>query len=1025
MKKFKKGIQSDSFFCIENRALPLYEYIQQLQSSHKNILLLVDDANRIWQIQAILALVIENTDKRRIKLIVTVRDYGLNIILQNLHGIIPFTKTINNFNRSDLEKVIKSNSIGNFNQIAIERILDVANGNPRIAIMAARAIKDTNDLNSISNSYSIYDTFFSDLVSVLEQTGRADLKKTIAIISYFHFVDGNKSLAEDIYNIFKISEDIFWENMHFLYTLEIVDLYEQRLCKITDQTLSAFFFYKLVILESIIDFDILLKSFFIPYYQQRMIEAIIPAARTFDFTLIESTISEPIKKYWEYLYSLKEYEKLFVVADTFWFIIPADVLIFLNSIISHTTIDKSNLVFTGNVSGVTEKIFIMLKKFSWMQEDELKISLQLACKYFLKRNDLAHEFTEYVKSSFGFSRSIAYYSVSKQILLFKTLFVEAEKNPEILRALLYIAPYFLKLHHDNTYSEGMTFTITQFGLLFNDKLRELHGIILDYICKQQSNDLLNFISQYIDQMGYALNVNEVDLKECLLFDSTYIIKAIEDKVDFKIFQGAELTQKYIIFLKEHEIDNDKIALLLKKSSTSIYFVYKLLSSDKYERMMLQKEGLTYDEINEIQKREIKEYTNNLSFQEYEELIEQIKIIKMAHKDNDYETRNGISCVFQNLVQKKELFFRLLKNLLMNKNEIYFDFSNIPWIYFELYPGDINDLYELINSYEYNLKSIWLFSFFSALPQHLIDSNYTKKLIDYFQANYYGTYLSFDFLKKYDKYEKGIFIKVCSILYENREHNKCSFSLLFNPYSEIHKNIKDIFKDDISLLEKLWLHENNKDRTFDYDGKVLKILLESNPDFIFTYLKEKYKNSRYLSEYNDHREYSFIWQLHGYETIMNNIIDYVLSEDQHFLDNSIINVFFSLKKEDQGISEIQKRYITKFITKNSKNLKKINLIFIPIKKMYFSEYPDYIFHFLTINKEIKDFKELKIEYKMYSGNDTFLPVYNKMLKLWEDIQTKLCHIDFLEHRQYIATKINNWKLRINEERKNEFLGRMYI
>lgn len=80
VKQFVESNPNFQPFCITNKNLDLYENLKTYFGADGNYLIVVDDANRLSQLSHILRLLHEQTATRRVKIILTVRDYAVNQI---------------------------------------------------------------------------------------------------------------------------------------------------------------------------------------------------------------------------------------------------------------------------------------------------------------------------------------------------------------------------------------------------------------------------------------------------------------------------------------------------------------------------------------------------------------------------------------------------------------------------------------------------------------------------------------------------------------------------------------------------------------------------------------------------------------------------------------------------------------------------------------------------------------------------------------------------------------------------------
>jgi hypothetical protein len=168
------------------------------------------------------------------------------------------------------------------NRHYLDRIADIAKGNPRLAVMAAQVAKRENTLDSISDATALYEEYFSSIQKDLEEINQLNLLKVAGIIVFFRSVDrSNKEMMNAIEAAFGIPDYQFWTISQKLHELELFDMYENEVIRVADQVLATYLFYLSFFKEKTADFGILLEQFF-PGFRSKFIDAINPVLSAFN-----------------------------------------------------------------------------------------------------------------------------------------------------------------------------------------------------------------------------------------------------------------------------------------------------------------------------------------------------------------------------------------------------------------------------------------------------------------------------------------------------------------------------------------------------------------------------------------------------------------------------------------------------------------------------------------------------------------------------------------------------------------------
>lgn len=300
-KQFKEAHSDYDVRCIYNRGLDLYEDLRIHLSESGCFLILMDDANRASRFDYLVQLLQGQHEGQQIKVIATVRDYALSKVLESAssQGDVPIVK-LQSLDDAQIKLLVK-NEFGILNSHYLDRIADIAKGNPRLAIMAAEVAKREDKFESIIDVTILYDKYFESIRRDLEELSDINLLKAAGIVAFFQSVDrSNRAMMDAIEAAFDMPSETFWEAAEKLNNLEISDMYEKEVVKTSDQVLSTYLFYLSFFKENALDFSILLDYFF-PKYRHRLVDSINPILNTFDREVIKEAMHKHVDKAWELL----------------------------------------------------------------------------------------------------------------------------------------------------------------------------------------------------------------------------------------------------------------------------------------------------------------------------------------------------------------------------------------------------------------------------------------------------------------------------------------------------------------------------------------------------------------------------------------------------------------------------------------------------------------------------------------------------------------------------------------------------
>lgn len=200
-------------------------------------------------------------ENQQIKIVVTVRDYALEKIEKDISQYPYQSIQLDRFTDNQIKELAQV-EFNILNPLYLERIVELSAGNPRIAVMVSRIAVEKNTLQSINDVSTLYE-YFSSIKEDLQSFEEHDLLRTAGVIAFLRAVDrANEQMMLGIQNSFHILPDVFWDCAFRLHELEMVDMYENEVVRISDQVLSTYLFYLAFFKEKALDFSDVLRNYF-------------------------------------------------------------------------------------------------------------------------------------------------------------------------------------------------------------------------------------------------------------------------------------------------------------------------------------------------------------------------------------------------------------------------------------------------------------------------------------------------------------------------------------------------------------------------------------------------------------------------------------------------------------------------------------------------------------------------------------------------------------------------------------------
>jgi hypothetical protein len=1022
------------FRAILNRGADIFDDLKTYFIDDNFYLILIDDVNRIHSaLEYIQEYYGEKLQNNKLKIVATVRDYAkekvFNLIPQRLNSTEFELKVL----KDDSIKEIIKNEFEITNPLYIERIVDISHGNPRLALMAASIAKEKDNLESIYDVTSLYDEYFSGIKKDLEVFKEDNFLLTITIVSFFRVLDkGNNLLVELIENTFDISIDELWLYIEKLHNLEIFDLYENEVVKVSDQILSTYLFYKIVFVDKRIEFNVFLENLF-PQYKSKFVDILNPLLNTFDTEYIIDVLKEPINKAWnKYIDSDKSLNELISV---FWFLKQTDILIYIKKKIDSTeieSIDFDSLDFwnRANSNELNDDILEKLALFKYDTYESMQMAIELSLVYFKKKSSNLHSLLNLFIQNYNFHYSSYSDGYKKEGILLNTIWTYSDDGKEKLISKLFIqiCREFLRTEFEDNKFKGNQFIIQSFKLVETEDLKKLRKSIFErlnflYSMEEYQEDIIELISDYFSCKYSRYGVSKVEQ-----WDSENILRFIEEHFD-------SCSYKQIRVVHECLDTYDKYGIVYKKEIREKFYndIYELKKVILVSEVDISLEfnrdeevNTDWDEIRVIKNTRLKKLVEGYTLFEWESLFKKCEYFFSDETKEHYVFEENLSELFHILSQSdKDLYIQVFQKYLELGNPFNIKLSTIDLVSIV---GKVNAI-SILDKYAYNFKSSWLFRFYQDLLKENIDERDIEKLLNcYSSFNIEFIPYHIGYLEKYFDIDPNIFIKVSSILMDRTqkedEQFKKGLSIICNSHSSIFENLEIYFKNDIELLKDIYLTCITENSHFDYNAMVLNKLITLDESFLENYINKIFEGKNYIRSRDMNKDYSIIWLREDYETIFFNLIELFYSISQQKMrwrNGEVLKGIFSARKEKKEIEKrivlVVKKYLDIVIT----DKERLVFIFEYIAELSYEKRIDFISYFLKKNDSYEVFNELSFEPKFKSYSGSRIPYLQKDIDFYTSLLEVVKGIKFLEHKQNIEKTISYLEDDIRREKKRNFMS----
>ena len=914
VRRFKETNLEYEIKCLRNNGQNLYTDLKLHFSNPGKYLLFIDDVNQLTQLNLILEYLGLKEEGIEFKLIVSVREYAERKILDKVSKLNAHLIKIDILQDKDIETLCKE-EYDIKNHLYIERICKISKGNARLAIMACKTAIRENTLESIGNVTELVEEYYkgikADFESELENN---ELLRTAAIYSFLNVVnlkdDENLVLMAQLANLEKVNFLRMTENLH---SMEILDIYEGEVAKVSDQILSTYIFYLAIFDKKLLRYSELIETYF-PKLKNRIIENLNGVFSYYyqkeNYELIKGEIT---KVYID----LKERsdDRLEDFLYTFWFALELETLVYIQEKIEQIPKEEDNNINYDISKQTSSRSEILSTLSNFSKTKYYNESLELIIKYLQKKPTEFSSVYSVLSQAFGFKEISERQDFTIQKDLMNLIIVQYEQEKSIVFEMLLIKliDYYLKFsHHITEMSDRKTFKFYDIILEYSPDvlgIREIAWGKLKDLYSQNEKEINEVLLGFGSQDLRKIN------KDILIHDIKFISELLENLAEVTLKESIIFNRINDFLLKQ---DLELESHLIDKLCSEKYKIYKILAQNtygpNYRERVLEKKQVLVDMAKGFDTQEF-----NVVFQ----VLDEVVYNKILH--NEINTIfNSFSILLENT--KEELMVKIVRMYVSRNYHV--NLYPLPIINKLRSAIDENEIIMLLREDKFYGQSYWIYCFLRVVSEEKPSLDNLKKIYDYFnedQEEVGGYSIDLDFLKSYLEIDENVFVNVTKRTLRHKDITvQRTLSDLFNPFSEIHKELFLLFRNDLNTLKSAYLKLLEIDSNIDNELLFLKQFIDFDLTIIEQFLEQILKSqTKSLRDVN----LSFIWEDDNWQLILSRIIPLIFNQSKsNFYDSvSILENLLSGVMEENTI-ERQDSWLREKISLWSFDEENITLLF---------------------------------------------------------------------------------------------------
>ncbi|WP_420553279.1 hypothetical protein [Tenacibaculum aiptasiae] len=1002
-------------YCVSYKNYNLLDDLYQYFDKEKDYLLFVDDGNRIDAFEQITGFFKANR-KGNLKIIITVRDYAFQEIIQKCQEFSVQRIDINKFKDEQIIDIIKSKPFEILNSEYHELIVRISEGNPRLAIMASLLAKKENNLEALRDVSDLFERYFSTFINDDGEFKKTLNIKCLGIIAFFYTIPYKiKKITKPVLKKFNINYNDFIDTIDILDKLELVEIQFEHV-KIPEQNLATFFFYKAFIKENLLSFQILLKNYF-EIYPNRFADTIIPANNTFGPQNVMDKVKPDLIIYRNLIRTdvVKTYDFL----NSFWYYLQNETLEFAYKKIESLPEIKeacySILYEKNKFNNDKDALISLLSNFFRVNNNYIKDSIELLFSYVRRKPDKLGELIKKIRELLIFDRNDERYGFYRQKKLFNFLIDNLNKDDKLISISFYeLSKTFLSFKFQQFKGgRNNTFTHYQYPIPNNNIIRKFRKSIWNALEENYN---------YHPQLSFDLLINYSRIhpsiiKEIMEFDIPFILRIIDVHLSRDNFEHCKYVHNQIRWFKRQGINLSEFSRFEKKFINETYSVFLKINWDRYR----DKEIYDFDNYQEYERLKEKEIRTSFIFNTINELNKfyNIFILLGNSEENNWKNNNALDFIIdENCSINFTIGLEIFKKIIENGNEIKYVPRNVFKNHLKL-ENTTNQIWKIIQQFEFKLKELWELSFYEYIDDSLINSEISLSLIKTVSKMKNPNSIHFDRLERFLRINPNLFQIILKTITEKNELEGTKIQVWIDFFSKYFNNLGD----DIELIKKAYIQQYQFNNHFDYQGNGFLEILKIDESFLLDFVNNLYSDK--FSLHGDYNDMSYVWSIENIEKILIQVFELVIEKEDYFgILEHFCNVFFRNFK-DQEHEKKANDFIRQYVVDNNHDYKKMEIVVDLIRHSRKELFEEIFLLFISLNQDKEVFEKLMWRGNggSYSGNviigDIQAAEWRNLLEI-----TKKSNLGFklIPIKNYLNEQIESCLRRGNKERERRFLER---
>jgi len=1009
--------------------------LQFLLVPGRELVVVADDANRVSPHVRTLLAEQRVRPAGQLKVVATVRDYARDVVRRLTQHSHTAELHVERLANEHLTALVRGEPYFISNSLYLDRILTLSQGRPRLAVMAAIAARETQDISRLHAIADLYERYFGPILEQLSQQPEALLQQQVlALLHLFGNIRRDDAdRLDQIHQAFGISPAELWRTLVALDNAELAEVLDGQVARPADQILSNYLFYQVFFGDkSSLFFADLLRHFF-PSWGRRIKDAVVPVINDFDSQKLEPKI-KPALLAWLAQPEVTD-EARWQLYEMCWPYLRAQILrsvrAYLNELPWPDCPVETYQIPADNHARSKRQLPLLgaLETLCEVPIAEQSMALLLLVELAAKVPAQFGSILAFLRPRVMFNgHEYNQHGLHTPELVVGTLvdLVDDTQQEKFARWLLqHLLPQALATANQGIRNgpERGSVAMCMYTVPFQDDTRAWRQRLWQQfvqLCAGHASRLVKMFGAYFQQrqdIAYFDSAGTPLAYEWQRWDAQFIVPLLQ-QLDPDNFQHAQLVLRYYHWL-ERRLTLPEVQPLKARFSGGLVPLYDLLVYNQPHRRRPEKGMTGYygDKAQAFHRARLKPLAYK-TLPPYQKLLDQFhQLVPQLDAHAAEQARQALAVVLgEASTRARRLGTALLRKLIEVGNPA--DLIPVQAIQ-TLAEQDAEAGYQLLISRPYVAHYTWRWRFLASLPVGAVNATWLDELYTVIET---GDLIGYDFtsLVAYETVLPDLYPQLLSRVLKRAKAADKPFDVFYPSMKEFSTHFAG---PQLDILQEWYLWQCQTQEYFDGDGEDLTCLVAQNPDFLLRYNQVNFKRKGFMPRY-DSRPLQLLWDSTIYHTQLYKMLAELAPHYARFEERQLAEALLP-NPESETQRENQELFLSAALVHFRDNAEVIGLLFTLIREQQPTKLLSYFSQFLA--QGVTDLELLKSIQLFPSSSITgrsWVSMLEANKRRWEEVLSAISAQPkptpaLREFHLLVLEEIDSVSQRINAERERDF------